>query len=123
MVKWNRMTAPYQKLVYQKSLEMNDNIRYEILYNIIKKIKKSNLNLLDVGCATGNLLEKFVKHHNCYGVDIEENFVSMAKSKGIIAYHTAFFLTSLKSHPKRKEKQWRRGNGYQKNSTGITSGL
>jgi methionine biosynthesis protein MetW len=88
-VHMNLMSDTYQKTVYSQSIEQNDIVRNEILRDIIKNIVKTpGQNLLDVGCGNGHLLAPFVPFHNCYGVDLVESSLLIAKSKGIATYYT-----------------------------------
>ena len=83
------MSATYQKIIYSQLAEQKDVIRNEILSKIIKNIVKTpHQNLLDVGCGNGHLLAPFVSLQNCYGVDLEETSLLLAKSKGITTYCT-----------------------------------
>lgn len=54
----------------------------EILVNLIKKeIKKDQIELLDVGCGTGNHLFFFQNYFKCNGVEINEKLVKISNSK------------------------------------------
>jgi 2-polyprenyl-3-methyl-5-hydroxy-6-metoxy-1,4-benzoquinol methylase len=46
---------------------------------------KERKKVLDVGCATGSILEPFAKFHELHGVDIGEGFVAKAVQSGIKA--------------------------------------
>lgn len=73
---------------------------YDCLYNsknykeevkVIRKIiKDSNIqkgvNLLDIGCATGNHLRYLSTDFCCYGIDINSQLLDVAKTKGIKAH-------------------------------------
>lgn len=62
-----------------KQLEFVENIR---------KIDKDE-NILDVGCATGNLTGLLLKKTvNCVGVDLDEDLLYIAKNKGITVKKT-----------------------------------
>ena len=56
-------------------------------FSKISKLKKKAGKILDIGCATGEFLEKFGNHHwQCTGVEVDENARNIAKSKDIKVY-------------------------------------
>ncbi len=56
-------------------------------YSKISKIKPSPGKILDIGCATGEFLEKFKKYNwQCTGVEVSEDARNVAKSKKINLY-------------------------------------
>ncbi|CAN5895478.1 hypothetical protein BH11BAC4_BH11BAC4_01220 [soil metagenome] len=44
---------------------------------------KEGLKVLDYGCSEGRLISKFVNKHTCYGYDIDNRALAIAKAKGI----------------------------------------
>ncbi|MEN8263538.1 MAG: class I SAM-dependent methyltransferase [Nitrospirota bacterium] len=54
---------------------------YEIVLNICKKLGKGNI--LDIGCADGQLLYMLPESFQKYGIDISEKACGLARKKGI----------------------------------------
>ncbi|MDD2646452.1 MAG: class I SAM-dependent methyltransferase [Patescibacteria group bacterium] len=60
--------------------------RYDEIINILKRIEKRPLKILDIGCADGYLLEQIVKNIDInqvdlFGVDISPNRIALAKQR------------------------------------------
>jgi len=53
------------------------------LFRIYEKRNLKGLKILDVGCFNGSFLEPLVNDNECYGVDISEEGLDIAKKKGI----------------------------------------
>jgi len=56
--------------------------------NIIRNLvgNPRNKRILDCGCGNGSVIHPFVNKNHCYGVDIAENLLKEAASKGIEVY-------------------------------------
>ena len=84
---WNTMSKSYFKFIF--------GCFYENKYLINQLKKKPNLNLLDVGCATGQLF-RYLKIKkvlvNYFGIDISENCIQRAQE----IHGKNFFKTNKK---------------------------
>lgn len=82
----------YNEASNQTDFEFGRNVRikriYDIIYDSIDNVK--NKKILDVGCWTGDIIEKFVYENKCFGVDISENAIGIARNRGIDAYKINF---------------------------------
>lgn len=59
-----------------------------IILDIIKKhLNEKNIQLLDVGCGTGQHLVNLSKYFDCVGIDSNEKFIKIAGSKGLKVFH------------------------------------
>ncbi|MEM3829693.1 MAG: class I SAM-dependent methyltransferase, partial [Conexivisphaerales archaeon] len=69
----------YDKHAYEEADELKDlKVR-----EIVKKLGGDKCKILDVGCGDGSLLKPFCKDYECYGVDISEAKLKLARSRGI----------------------------------------
>ncbi len=74
-----RELAPYYDFLYSKK---NYEKEADKIIEIINRYKKSKgNNLLEVACGTGNYLHYFTKDFNCYGIDINQGVLDIAKRK------------------------------------------
>lgn len=73
---------------------------------LVKKVikKNSNINVLDIGCGTGKIIEALPKAMNYYGYDISKTYINYARikyrSKNIKFFCKEFSLRELKKLPK-----------------------
>ena len=78
---------------------------YTIIITEIKKIKYKKI--LDVGCGTGEILNRIADNHeNYYGIDLSDKMIDIAKSKNIVQkillLHKEYlknYLSKLQSTP------------------------
>lgn len=55
-----------------------------LLLNLIgQHVPHERVSLLDVACGTGNHLQWLTKRHDCYGLDLNEKLVDLARQKGL----------------------------------------
>lgn len=62
--------------------ELKDRKDWQLIIEWIKKLKKGELKILDVGCWDGKFLEK-VENCKCYGIEINSMASKKAEEKGI----------------------------------------
>lgn len=82
------MTTDVKTGISQMSIEHKYDIihtdkNYEQESAIIAGIIGSKLTLLDVACGTGNHLTHLSKIYDCYGIDINQKMIDIAKLKGL----------------------------------------
>ncbi|MFW6285743.1 MAG: class I SAM-dependent methyltransferase [Nanoarchaeota archaeon] len=76
---WNEH---YQKQKLNSLIELEVKRRTKFTLEFIKKIKKNNLKVLDIGCGSGNLLQKIKKLNtniDITGIDISSEMVKTAQ--------------------------------------------
>lgn len=79
MQNWEEITQSlYKEDNYRRMSEV-----YDIILSYIQK-DKTGLNILDIGCGDGSLLNK-IANNNLYGIDISPEQLEIAKSRGIKA--------------------------------------
>jgi len=83
-----------ERLYNDKNFSLTEEITYSrYLYRQVKRIEKligSNkkpLNILDIGCRTGDFLCHWPKGNNLYGVELNKDFADVAQKRGIKIYN------------------------------------
>lgn len=100
----NQYQVDLESLYNEEYCDYNSEFKFSKYWDeqvkIIKKLigKGENLNILDIGCRTGDFLMHFNKNNNFYGAEINKNNVSIARERGIIVYED--FIENIKFEKK-----------------------
>ena len=92
--KYLAIVAHYEKCLAQYGdshlgvdwpIQEHVDLRYQIMLEVIKKIRQSKVSLLDFGCGASHLYGYIRKHHLYYieysGLDISAKFIALCKQK------------------------------------------
>lgn len=84
----NYKIKPKKEYLFYKSTYCDLIVKWQNNFDprklFINNLSFKNKKILDIGCANGLLVKKYIKNNQLYGIDISEKLISSAKKNGFV---------------------------------------